>query len=83
MVGRSEDCAIVLRDERKTVSRQHAILSNSGNELRLRDNDSKNGTQVNGNYVPYHVETLLSDGTEITFGECIVRVRREHRQEAW
>src|SRR5699024_2661205 len=74
-VGRALDCDIVLQDERNTVSRQHAIIINHGHELRLRDNDSKNGTKVNGNYIPYHVETLITDGTEITFGECTVRVQ--------
>lgn len=82
-IGRSRDCDIVLQDERNTVSRQHAVIINHGRELRLRDNDSKNGTKVNGNYVPYHVETLLTDGTEITFGECVVRVHLERRQEGW
>lgn len=82
-IGRSLDCDIVLQDERNTVSRQHAVIINHGNELRLRDNGSKNGTKVNGNYVPYHVETLVTDGTEITFGECVVRVQMDRRQEGW
>lgn len=82
-VGRSRECDIVLQDESNTVSRQHAVIINHGNELRLRDNGSKNGTKVNGNYVPYHVETLVTDGTEITFGECVVRVQFDRRQEAW
>lgn len=82
-IGRSLDCDIVLQDERNTVSRQHAVLINHGNELRLRDNGSKNGTKVNGNFVPYHVETLVTDGTEIIFGECVVRVQMDRRQEGW
>lgn len=82
-VGRSRDCDIVVHDDRNTVSRQHAVFTNLGHELRLRDNGSKNGTKVNGNYVPYHVETLITDGTEITFGECIVRVQMDTRREGW
>ena len=82
-VGRSSECDIVLADDRKTVSRHHAVLINNGGELRVRDNHSTNGTSVNGNYVPYHVETLVMDGTEISFGECVVRVRMERNQEGW
>lgn len=82
-VGRSRDCDIVLQDDRNTVSRQHAVIINHGHELRLRDSGSKNGTKVNGNYVPYHVETLITDGTEIVFGECAVRVQMDRQQEGW
>lgn len=82
-IGRSRECDIVLRDDRNTVSRQHAVFVNTSQELRLRDNGSKNGTSVNGNYVPYHVETLVSDGAEIAFGECVVRIHRERTQEGW
>lgn len=82
-IGRSRECDIVLQDDRNTVSRQHAVLINHGGELRLRDNGSKNGTKVNGNYVPYHVETLVTDGTEIAFGECVVRVNMDRGQEGW
>ena len=80
-IGRSPDNDIVLRDEKNTVSRQHAAFTSYGGELRLRDIGSKNGTKVNGNYVPYHMETLVSDGAEIVFGECAVRVRM--KQERW
>jgi pSer/pThr/pTyr-binding forkhead associated (FHA) protein len=74
-VGRSPESGIVLRDEKNTVSRHHAAFIARGNELRVRDAGSKNGTKVNGNYVPYHLETQVNDGTEIAFGECVVRVR--------
>lgn len=82
-VGRSRDCDIVLMDDRNTVSRQHATFSNNGNDLRVRDSGSKNGTKVNGNFVPYHVETLVTDGAEITFGECVVVVRLVRDQGGW
>ena len=82
-VGRSPDNTIVLRDEKNTVSRRHATFIRRGGELRIRDIGSKNGTKVNGNYVPYHLETLVTDGAEITFGECVVRVRAESAQENW
>lgn len=83
MIGRSRECDLVLQDDRNTVSRQHAVFINHGNELRLRDNGSKNGTRVNGNYVPYHAETRITDGAEIGFGECVVRVQFDRRQENW
>ncbi len=74
-VGRSPDSGIVLWDEKNTVSRHHAAFIARGNELRVRDVGSKNGTKVNGNYVPDRLETLVADGAEIAFGECVVRVR--------
>lgn len=82
-VGRALDCDIVLQDERNTVSRQHAVIINHGHELRLRDSQSKNGTKVNGNYIPYQVETLITNGTEITFGACVVRVYMNRGQGGW
>lgn len=83
-IGRSRECDLVLQDDRNTVSRQHAVFINHGNELHLRDNGSKNGTRVNGNYVPYHAETRVTDGAEIAFGECVVRVQSDlRRQETW
>lgn len=82
-IGRSSACDIVLRDDSNTVSRQHAIITNLGHELRLRDNGSRNGTKVNGNYVPIHVETLINHDTEITFGECVVRAQMDQRRENW
>lgn len=75
-VGRASDADIVLKDEANTVSRQHAIINRYGDEIRLRDVGSKNGTKVNGNYVPSHLETLVTDGAEIAFGQCIVRIER-------
>ena len=75
-VGRASDSDIVLKDDQNTVSRQHAIINRYGDEIRLRDVGSKNGTRVNGNYVPSHLETLVANGAEIAFGECVVRVER-------
>lgn len=75
-VGRASDADIILKDDANTVSRQHAVINRYGEEIRLRDVGSKNGTKVNGNYVPSHLETLLSDGAEIAFGQCIVRIER-------
>lgn len=82
-VGRSPESGIVLQDEKNTVSRHHAAFIVHGNELRVRDVGSKNGTKVNGNYVPYHLETLVTDGAEIAFGECVVRVSSGFGRERW
>lgn len=76
-IGRSRDCDIVLRDDHNTVSRQHAMFINQGDKLLVRDVGSKNGTKVNGNFIPHQPGTVVADGTEITFGDCVVRVRKE------
>ena len=73
-IGRSPENTIVLNDDLNSVSRQHAVLTRRGNELRLRDVGSKNGTKVNGNYIPSHLETIIAPGAEISFGACVTRI---------
>ncbi|CAM4226111.1 ABC transporter ATP-binding/permease protein [Mycobacterium basiliense] len=48
-IGRGADNNIVLND--LLVSRRHAVLRRSGNQWELVDNNSANGTYVNGNRI--------------------------------
>lgn len=83
-LGRSSDCDIVLNDDGNTVSRQHArIFNRGGSDLAVQDLSSKNGTKVNGNYIPSYPETMLNDGTELTLGNCIVRIQTRRPQGGW
>ena len=63
-VGRGPDNAILI--DHPSVSGQHAQLQRVGDIYRLKDLDSTNGTQVNGQRVN---ETALRFGDRIRFGK--------------
>ena len=65
IVGRGENCDIQLKDER--ASRKHASILYVGNEFRIRDEGSSNGTFLNGSRV---VEYALRDGDELLIGDA-------------
>jgi hypothetical protein len=63
IIGRDEQCAICLPD--RSVSRQHAAIRRSGRGYVLDDNNSKNGTWLNGQQVTGEPR-LLKDGDDIS-----------------
>lgn len=64
VVGRREDCDIVLDDP--GVSRHHAVLEVSGEAVILKDLNASNGTFVNGRQIRV---TALKAGDELAFDE--------------
>jgi DNA-binding winged helix-turn-helix (wHTH) protein len=64
VVGRDADCDVVI--DHASVSRRHAIVSAQGSRVRVRDNDSKNGTYVNGSRVD--LTAPVGDGDTVKFG---------------
>ena len=60
-IGRSPDCDIILPD--RVVSRRHACIERREDEYYIVDDDSKNGTFVNGK--PVTEPRRLIDGDEI------------------
>ncbi len=62
-VGRAEDRDLIIASTR--VSRQHCDMVNDQNRLVIRDNNSGNGTLVNGNRVS---EQQLEPGDQVTIG---------------
>ena len=64
-IGRSPDNDIFLDDV--TVSRKHALLVQSGNELKIEDLGSLNGTFVNRRRID--AGTRLESGDEVQIGK--------------
>jgi pSer/pThr/pTyr-binding forkhead associated (FHA) protein len=66
-IGREEDNAIQLNDER--VSRFHAKVQEDGGHVILTDLESTNGTRVNGHPIQMHV---LRIGDQVSIGRCLL-----------
>lgn len=66
-IGREEDNAIQLNDER--VSRFHAKVQEDGGRFILTDLESTNGTRVNGHPIQMHV---LRIGDQVSIGRCLL-----------
>ncbi len=73
-VGTSPACALRLPDP--LVSRRHVRFEVSGDQLRMRDASSTNGTYVNGTRT---VEALLSGSETIRIGGTLLSVERSTR----
>ena len=66
MIGRAPLNHIVI--DHPTVSAQHALLLRAGTSYSLKDLNSTNGTQINGDFV---TDAELKDGDTIRFGSVI------------
>ena len=65
-VGRSRHCDILIED--KYTSRYHASLKNEGDCVVVRDNDSSNGTYLNG--MKISGMAVLEPSDKLVFGKC-------------
>ena len=68
-IGRSSTCDLVLQDDR--ISGHHLIITFASGEFRIRDNDSTNGTLLNGSPVR---EFALKDGDQIRVGHTVLQM---------
>ncbi len=68
-IGRSRSLNDI-RIEHATVSRRHARLIRRGDSYEIVDEGSRNGTKVNGHFIPKEVPFRLSDGDELAFAEA-------------
>jgi pSer/pThr/pTyr-binding forkhead associated (FHA) protein len=75
MVGRAPLNHIVI--DHPTVSAQHAVLLRTGDSYSLKDLNSTNGTQINGDFV---TDAELKDGDTIRFGSVIAVFARDDRK---
>lgn len=75
MMGRGsvERQADFLVQDNPRVSHQHAVISFARGKYYLRDNDSKNGTFLNGQHILPGTQHELQDGDEIRLFDEIVR----------
>jgi DNA-binding NtrC family response regulator len=71
LLGQSEACGIRLAD--REVSRRHAALDVEGRRLRITDQDSTNGTFVDGVAI---LDAYLSGGELVRVGTSALRVDR-------
>jgi predicted component of type VI protein secretion system len=69
IIGRSSDLDMVLVED--MVSRRHAKISSSENEVFIQDLGSTNGTFVNGEKIAGRAR--LSEGDRILLGTSIIR----------
>jgi len=67
--GRHENNDLVLEDAR--VSREHAVFENIGEQVEVRDLDSRHGTFVNGQRIK---SQKLADGDQVQLGNVLVDV---------
>jgi DNA-binding winged helix-turn-helix (wHTH) protein len=70
-IGRAEDCEVSLPSS--TVSRYHALVTVEGEEARLSDLGSKNGTLLNGHTLSGPAR--LQDDDEVQVGAVRLRFR--------
>jgi predicted component of type VI protein secretion system len=71
VVGRGSNADIVLMED--MVSRKHATIALSGNEVALQDLGSTNGTFLNGEKIQ---RASLKDGDRVLIGTSILKVVR-------
>jgi hypothetical protein len=74
LIGRGEQADLRLDDEQ--ISRKHACILYAGNEFRVRDDGSGNGTLLNGSRV---LEYGLRNGDELQLGATHLRFCVESR----
>ncbi|MBO5401305.1 MAG: FHA domain-containing protein [Spirochaetaceae bacterium] len=69
-IGRSSDNDVVV--DNKLASRYHAIIQKIKNAYFIKDNDSTNGTFVNGAIIPKDKYVKLNKGDKVTIGNSSI-----------
>jgi thermitase len=70
LIGRGEDCAVLLIGD-NTVSRRHAIIRNDGRQVTLEDTGSTHGTYLAGQRVGSPIP--LHSGDIFQVGQTLLR----------
>ncbi len=72
MIGRISNCEIALDDNK--ISRNHASALYRGERCLVRDNNSNNGSYVNGFRLPAHETWQMFPGDDLHVGNTVVRL---------
>jgi hypothetical protein len=73
-IGRDETNHIVLSDDKKIISREHAHIKFENDTYYLSDVGSRNGTFINKNRLKPNYPYVLDDASEFSLGDYIVRI---------
>lgn len=65
-IGRSSNCDIIILDPKNRVSREHAVLIVEGRKVSLQDNNSSNGTYINGLKIPSGIPHPITPKDRVT-----------------
>jgi serine/threonine protein kinase len=68
-IGRSRSCDITIKNTSVSSSHARILLNNSTSEYSLLDEDSRNGTFMNGDRISPHEHQRLWDGVMLFFGK--------------
>lgn len=79
VIGRHPDCEIQLNSN--TISRRHAKISGDGEEFRIQDLGSGNGTFVNGRQLAKDEAAPIGNQDRIKFGPLLLRFECEESQK--
>ena len=77
ILGRGDHCDVdvvfgMKTDTAKQTSREHAVIVNRSEGLFVRDNNSRNGTLLNGREI--HEETPIRNNDILQLGKTVVRI---------
>ncbi len=78
-IGRDPGCEIVFDASSTTVSRKHASIANDGRELTIADNNSFNGTLVNGQRISSPISLHHGDEVQFGLGGPVIRLNSPQR----
>jgi pSer/pThr/pTyr-binding forkhead associated (FHA) protein len=70
-VGRSAECSLTL--DESLASRHHISITVERGAYKLRDEDSRNGTRLNGEKLAANATRNLKDGDEIEIGSTVLK----------
>lgn len=73
-IGRGEECDVCINDA--SVSRHHASIRIRGGHVEMADNNSTNGTRVNGERLDPGSVRLIDPEDVIEVGDSVLRVAR-------
>ena len=72
-IGRNEACDIVVNDS--SASREHAVFRTDGSAWYVVDNDSTNGTFLNGEKILVGIKRVIDNGDTLRIGNVDFTVR--------